>query len=93
MLSINEINLLKSQNIGLKEQNIQLQQKLSALMSVLHDFANRFDGIGELEEELVVRGEDELGERFGTEIVIWGDKLDKLEMLLRDFIEFVEEVE
>ena len=92
MLSIKEINLLQAQNEGLKKQNAELQQKLLKIQTKLNEFADRFDNIGEFEEELVVRGEDETGEHFGTEITIWGDNLEELKALCRDFVEFIEGV-
>lgn len=93
MLSVKEINLPEAQNEGLKKQNADLQETLNKIKSKLNEFADKFDNVANLEEELVVRGEDEFGEHFGTEITIWGDNLEELKVLCRDFVEFVEGVE
>lgn len=93
MLSVdelNEIELIKAQNTGLKAQNDSLQETLNKLKVKLNEFADKFDCINDYTDVLEVRSEDENGYSMGEETAIWGTGLDDLETLLRDFIEFVE---
>ena len=95
MLSVkelNEIELIKAQNEKLKEQNRNLQETLNKVKTKLNEFADKFDCINDYTDNVEVMGEDEEGLRWGSEIVIYGDKLTDLEALLRDFTDFVEEI-
>lgn len=95
MLSVdelNEIELIKAQNDGLKIQNDSLQETLNKLKVKLNEFADKFDCLSDYTDILEVRSEDENGYHMGEETAIWGTGLDDLEKLLRDFIEFVEAI-
>jgi hypothetical protein len=95
MLSVkelNEIELIKAQNTGLKAQNDSLQETLNKLKVKLNEFADKFDCLYDYTDVLEVRSEDENGYYMGEETAIWGTGLDDLETLLRDFIEFVEAI-
>lgn len=95
MLSVdelNEIELIKAQNTGLKAQNDSLQETLNKVKVKLNEFADKFDCINDYTDVLEVRSEDENGYSMGEETAIWGTGLDDLETLLRDFIEFVEAI-
>lgn len=93
MLSVdelNEIELIKAQNTGLKAQNDSLQETLNKLKVKLNEFADKFDCINDYEDVLEVKYEDETGSHYTEATVIPDYKLDDLKNLLRDFIEFVE---
>ena len=78
MLSIDKINKLEKENKIIKEK--------------LDKFADRFNDIVDLTNNLEVRSEDENGYMYGEEEAIWGDGLTELFKLIEDFIDFVEEV-
>lgn len=78
MLSIDKINKLEKENKIIKEK--------------LNKFADRFNDIVDLTNNLEVRSEDENGYMYGEEEAIWGDGLTELFRLIEDFIDFVEEV-
>ena len=78
MLSIDKINQLEKENKIIKER--------------LDKFADRFNDIVDLTNNLEVRSEDENGYMYGEEEAIWGDGLTELFKLIEDFIDFVEEV-
>lgn len=78
MLSIDKINKLEKENKIIKER--------------LDKFADRFNDIVDLTNNLEVRSEDENGYMYGEEEAIWGDGLTELFRLIEDFIDFVEEV-
>lgn len=92
MLSIERINELEKENRQLKDKNIQLEQKIGAIKVILDKFADRFNDIPDLTNNLEVRSEDENGYMYGEEEAIWGDGLTELSELIGDFTEFVEEV-
>lgn len=93
MLSIDKINQLEKENRKLKDENIQLLQKIGAIKVCLNEFADKFNNIWDLTNFLEVRSEDENGYMYGEEEAFWGDGLDELRELTNDFIDFVEEVE
>ena len=78
MLSIDKINKLEKENKIIKER--------------LDKFADRFNDIVDLTNNLEVRSEDENGYMYGEEEAIWGDGLTELFRLIEDFIDFVDEV-
>lgn len=78
MLSIDKINKLEKENKIIKER--------------LDKFADRFNDIVDLTNNLEVRSEDENGYIYGEEQAIWGDGLTELFRLIEDFIDFVDEV-
>ena len=78
MLSIDKINKLEKENKIIKEK--------------LDKFADRFNDIVDLTNNLEVRSEDENGYMYGEEEAIWGDGLTELFRLIEDFIDFVDEV-
>ena len=78
MLSINKINQLEEENKIIKER--------------LDKFADRFNDIVDLTNNLEVRSEDENGYMYGEEEAIWGEGLTELFRLIEDFIDFVEEI-
>lgn len=99
-LSVNEINLLHSQNEGLKKQNKELQEeniklvkKFVSLKTILNNFADKFDRISDYEDVLSVRYDDEEGSHYGEDVAIFGDDLDELKALCQEFTDFVEGVE
>ena len=95
MLSVkelNEIELIKAQNEGLKKQNENLQESLNKVKTKLNEFADKFDCINDYVDEVHIHYEDETGGCCGIEDAIWGFELVKLQELLRDFIDFVEEI-
>ena len=95
MLSVkelNEIELIKAQNTGLKAQNDSLQETLNKLKVKLNEFADKFDRIGDYEDVLSVKYEDETGSHYAETTVIPDYNLDDLKEILRDFIEFVEAI-
>jgi len=100
MLSIEQINLLNSQNEGLKKQNKELQEeniklvkKFVSMKTILNNFAEKFDSLSDFVDEACIRDEDENGSVYCVEQVIRGVDLQELESLLRDYIDFVEGVE
>ena len=92
MLSIDKINQLEKENRKLKDENIQLLQKIGAIKVCLNEFADKFNNIWDLTNFLEVRSEDENGYMYGEEEAFWGDGLDELRKLTNDFIDFVEEI-
>lgn len=99
-LSVNEINLLQAQNEGLKKQNKELQEannklvkKFVSLKTLLNSYADKFDRISDLEDVLSVRYDDEEGSHYGEDVAIFGNDLDELKSLCREFTDFVEGVE
>lgn len=78
MISIDEINRLQKENKIIKEK--------------LYKFADRFNDIVDLTNNIEVRSEDENGYMYGEEEAIWGDGLTELFRLIEDFIDFVDEV-
>lgn len=100
MLSIEQINLLQSQNEGLKKQNKELQEeniklvkKFVSLKTILNNYADKFDRISDYEDVLSVKYDDEEGSHYGEDIAIFGTELDELKALCQEFTDFVEGVE
>lgn len=100
MLSVEQINLLQSQNEGLKklnkgllEENIKLIKKFVSLKTILNNYADKFDRISDLEDVLSVKYDDEEGSHYGEDVAIFGDDLDELKALCQEFTDFVEGVE
>lgn len=76
----------------LKEKNLRQEQKIGALKVIIDDFAKKFDNISSYEDTIEVCSEDENGYVYGQEQAIYGEGLNELYKLIKDFIEFASEV-
>ena len=84
--------LTKQQIAELAKKSIRLTTENREIVAKLNEFADKFDCINDYVDEVHIHYENETGECCGIEDAIWGFELVKLQELLRDFTNFVEEI-
>lgn len=73
----------------LKEKNLSQEQKIGALKVIINDFAKKFNNILSYEDTIEICGN---GYVYGHEQAIYGEGLNELSKLIKDFIEFASEI-